>query len=65
MHAPVPSNEPTAAIDSKSSPTSRCSAVSIGVEDPPGVHAFSDPPPSMPPAYSSSSTRNGVPSGSS
>ena len=39
------------------------SAVSSGVEEPPGVKAFSVPPPSMPPASSSSTTRNGVPSG--
>ena len=44
MIAPVPSSEPAAVIDSKSRPTSRCSSVSIGVEDPPGVHAFSAPP---------------------
>ena len=42
-----------------------CSSVRNGVEDPPGVHAFSRFPPSTPPAWSSSSTRNGVPIGTS
>ena len=48
----------------KSSGTSRCSAVSSGVEEPPGVQNFSSCPARMPPARSSSS-RSVMPSGAS
>ena len=44
--------------------TSRCSAVSSGVDDPPGVQNFSSCPARMPPARSSSS-RSVMPSGAS
>jgi hypothetical protein len=51
----VPSIVPADIIDSKSSGVSRCSAVSIGVEEPPGVQNFNWWPSSMPPARSISS----------
>ena len=60
----VPSIEPAAATSSKDSGTSRCSAVKIGVDDPPGVKNFSGMPSSMPPA-SSSNCRSVVPIGAS
>ena len=65
MSAPVPSNEPASAIDSKSSPTSRCSSVRNEVEEPPGVHAFRRLPSRTPPAISSITARAGVPIGAS
>src|SRR4029078_10209316 len=60
MSAVVPSIEPAAATESKSSGTSRCSAVKYGVDEPPGVQNFSSCPGRMPPAISSSS-RHRVP----
>ena len=45
---------PAAAIPSKSIGTSRCSAVSSGVDEPPGVQNFSSWPGCMPPASSMS-----------
>src|SRR5690625_6887744 len=51
-------------MDSKSSGTSRCSAVSSGVEDPPGVQNFSSWPLRIPPHISSNS-RSVIPSGAS
>ena len=62
--AVVPSIEPAAAAPSKSSGTSRCSAVNSGVDEPPGVQNFSGMPSFMPP-HSSSSCRSVVPSGAS
>ena len=62
--ARVPSIEPASPIASKSSGTSRCSAVRIGVDEPPGVQNFSSWPSRMPPARSSSS-RSVMPSGAS
>jgi len=64
MTAVVPSIEPASAAPSKSSGTSMCSAVNIGVDEPPGVQNFSGMPSFMPPAMSSSS-RSVVPSGHS
>src|SRR3712207_7711426 len=54
MSAVVPSMEPAAATESKSSGTSRCSGVKYGVEEPPGVQNFSSCPGRTPPAISSS-----------
>ena len=62
--AVVPSIEPAPAAPSKSSGTSRCSAVNSGVDEPPGVQNFSGTPSFMPPARSRSSRRV-VPSGAS
>ena len=62
--ARVPSIEPTEAMPSKSSGTSRCSAVSSGVLEPPGVQNFSSWPSRIPPA-SSISWRRVMPSGAS
>lgn len=62
--AVVPSIEPAAAAPSKSSGTSRCSAVNSGVDEPPGVQNFSGMPSFMPPA-SSSRVRSVVPIGAS
>jgi len=64
MSAVVPSMEPAAATESKSSGTSRCSGVKYGVEEPPGVQNFSWCPGRTPPAISSSS-RIVVPMGAS
>src|SRR3954452_822811 len=47
--------EPAAATESKSSGTSRCSAVKYGVDEPPGVQNFSSWPGRTPPAISRSS----------
>ena len=52
--AVVPSMEPAAAAPSKSSGTSRCSAVNSGVDEPPGVQNFSGTPSFIPPASSRS-----------
>src|SRR3954465_920678 len=52
--------EPAAATESKSSGTSRCSAVKYGVEEPPGVQNFSSWPGRTPPAISSR-PRTGAP----
>jgi len=60
----VPSIEPAAPTDSKSSGVSRCSSVNSGVEEPPGVQNFSRCPARTPPAMSSSSRRV-MPSGPS
>ena len=62
--AAVPSSEPAAITPSKSSGVSRCSPVSIGVDEPPGVHALRVWPSRTPPAISSSSPKV-VPSGTS
>ena len=62
--ARVPSMDPAAATDSKSSGTSRCWSVSSGVDEPPGVQNFSRCPARIPPARSSSS-RSVMPSGAS
>ena len=64
MSAVVPSIDPASVAPSKSSGTSRCSSVSSGVDDPPGVQNFSGMPSFMPPA-SSRSSRSVVPSGAS
>src|SRR5256885_16262246 len=56
--------DPAAATDSKSSGTSRCWSVRIGVDEPPGVQNFSWCPARIPPARSSSS-RSVMPSGAS
>ena len=53
--AVVPRIEPAPATPSKSSGTSRCSAVSSGVDEPPGVQNFRLCPGFMPPASSISS----------
>ena len=60
----VPSIDPAAPTASKSSGTSRCSSVKIGVDDPPGVQNFSRCPARTPPA-SESSSRSVTPSGAS
>ena len=57
----VPSIEPAAAIASKSIGVSRCSAVSSGVDEPPGVQNFSRWPGCIPPDRSMS-WRSVVPS---
>jgi NADH-quinone oxidoreductase subunit F len=62
--ASVPSIEPAAPTASKSRGTSRCSGVSSGVLEPPGVQNFSSWPARMPPARSMSSRRV-MPSGAS
>jgi hypothetical protein len=64
MIAVVPSIDPAAAAPSKSSGTSRCSAVKYGVDEPPGVQNFSSWPGRTPPA-SESRSRSVVPSGAS
>src|SRR5919204_2932181 len=64
ISAAVPSSDPALATSSKSSGTSRCSAVRNGVDEPPGVKNFSVRPFGIPPARSSSSRRV-VPSGTS
>ena len=46
----APKNVPIAPIESKSSGTSICRAVSAGTEEPPGMTAFSWWPPAIPPA---------------
>ena len=63
--AAVPSSDPAAWTDSKSMGVSRCSPVSSGVDEPPGVHAFTVRPSTTPPACSSISVRAGVPIGAS
>ncbi len=60
----MPSMEPAAPTPSKSSGTSRCSPVSIGVLDPPGVQNFSWWPSRTPPARSIR-VRSVTPSGAS
>ena len=55
--AVVPRIEPAAATPSKSIAVSMCSAVSSGVDEPPGVQNFSSCPGFMPPASSISSRR--------
>ena len=60
----MPSWDPAAATDSKSSGTSRCWSVRIPADDPPAVQNFSRCPARIPPARSSSS-RSVVPSGAS
>src|SRR5215468_3933180 len=56
--------DPAALTDSKSSGTSTCSSVKIGVDDPPGVQNLSLWPARTPPA-SESSSRSVTPSGAS
>ena len=63
--APEPSIDPALAIESKSIVQSiMTSAGSTGADDPPGITAFNLCPFRTPPAISSSS-ENGVPSGTS
>ena len=62
--ADVPLIEPALTTASKSSGTSKCSAVNIGVDEPPGVQNFSSRPSRIPPARSSNS-RKVVPIGAS
>jgi hypothetical protein len=59
--AVVPSSDPAPATPSKSSGMSSCSAVSSGVDEPPGVQNLRLCPGSMPPA-SSISSRSVMPS---
>ena len=47
-----PAAVPTAASESTSKPTSIWSAVRIGVDEPPGITAFSARPSGIPPARS-------------
>ncbi len=55
--ADVPSIDPAVTVESKSSGTSRCSAVNSGVDEPPGVQNLSGLPRLIPPAMSISSRR--------
>src|SRR6266508_3645608 len=61
----VPSSDPAAWTSSNPICTSRWSAVRKGVDEPPGVKAFSRLPSRIPPAYSSMSSRAVVPMGAS
>jgi hypothetical protein len=60
----VPSADPVAATDSKSSGTSRCWSVRIPADEPPAVQNLSRCPPRIPPD-SSSNSRSVMPSGAS
>ena len=65
MIALDPSIEPSLASGSKSAGVSRCSAVRIADDDPPGKRAFKVRPGRSPPACSKMISRRGVPIGSS
>jgi hypothetical protein len=61
--AAVPRRLPAPAMPSKSMVVSRWSAVSIGVEDPPGVQALRVLPSRSPPAAPMMTSRAGTPRG--
>src|SRR5918996_1437439 len=63
--AAVPSRLPAPEMPSKSIGVSRWSAVSIGVEDPPGVQALRALPSGSPPAAPRMTSRAGTPRGNS